>query len=77
MATTRSQAARDAAAEITTERESSTSVASDVQTENMMVFLQQIVSHQTEERRARENDKEEQKKENERKRGEKKNDFKI
>ena len=60
MATTRSQAARDAAAEITTERESNTSVASDVQTENMMAFLQQIVSHQTEERRARENDKKEQ-----------------
>ena len=60
MATTRSQPARDAAAEITTERESSTSVASDVQTENMMAFLHQIVSHQTEERRARENDKEEQ-----------------
>ena len=60
MATTRSQAARDAAAEITTERESSASVASDVQAENMMAFLQQIVSHQTEERRVRENDKEEQ-----------------
>ena len=60
MATTRSQAARDAAAEITTERESSTSVASDVQTDNMMAFLQQIVSHQIEERRARKNEKEEQ-----------------
>ena len=60
MATTRSQAARDAAAEITTDREPSTSVASDVQTENMMAFLQQTVSHQTEERRAREIDKEEQ-----------------
>ncbi len=60
MATTLSQAARDAAAEITTERESITSVASDVQTENIMTFLQQIVSHQMEERRARENDKEEQ-----------------
>ena len=59
MATTRSQAARDAAAEITTERESSTSVASDIQTDNMMAFLQQI-SHQIEERRARENEKEEQ-----------------
>ena len=57
MATTRSQAARDAAAENTTERESSTSVASDVQTDNMMAFLQQIVSHQIEERRARENEK--------------------
>ena len=50
MATTRSQAAREAAPETTTERES---VASDVQTNNMMAFLQQ-----TEERRARENDKE-------------------
>ena len=60
MATTRSQAARDAAAEITTERESSTSVASDAQIDNMMAFLQQIVSHQIEERRARENEKEEQ-----------------
>ncbi len=60
METTRSQAVSDAAAEITTERESNTSVASDVQTENMMAFLQQIVSHQTEERRARENDKKEQ-----------------
>ena len=60
MATTLLQAARDAAAEITTERESSTSVASDVQTDNMMDFLQQIVSHQIEERRARANEKEEQ-----------------
>ena len=60
MATTRSQAARDAAASITTERESSTSVASDVQTDNMIAFLQQIVSHHIEERRARENEKEEQ-----------------
>ena len=53
MATTRSQAARDAAPETSMEGES-------VQTDNMMAFLQQIVSHQTEERRARENDKEEQ-----------------
>ena len=51
MATTRSQAARDAAPETSMEGES-------VQTDNMMAFLQQIVSHQTEERRARENDKE-------------------
>ena len=71
METTRSQAVSDAAAEITTERESNTSVASDVQTENMMDFLQQIVSHQTEGRCARENHKEEQGKEDERKRGEK------
>ena len=59
MTTTRSQAARDAAAEITTERESSTSVISDVQTDNMMALLQHIVSHQTEDRHARENDKKE------------------
>ena len=53
MATTRSQAARDAAPETSMEGES-------VQTDNMMAVLQPIVSHQTEERRARENDKEEQ-----------------
>ena len=52
MATTRSQAARDAAPETTTERKRIET------TDNMMAFLQQIVSHQTEERRARENDKE-------------------
>ena len=62
MATTKSQAARDAAAKITTERESSTSVASDVQIDNMVAFLQHIVSHQIEERRAREIEKEEQEK---------------
>ena len=50
MATTRSQAARDAALETSMDGES----------DNMMAFLQQIVTHQTEERRARENDKEEQ-----------------
>ena len=67
MTTTRSQGVRDATAEMTTERESSTSVASDVQTDNMMALLQHIVSHQIEERRARENDK----------RKENKNDLKI
>ena len=58
--TTGSQAARDTEAEMTTERESSTSVASDVQTDNIMAVLQQIVSHQIDERRAIENDNEEQ-----------------
>ena len=48
MAITRSQAARDAAPETRREK-----------TDTIMAFLQQIVSHQTEERRARENDKEE------------------
>ena len=55
---TRSQAARDAEPETTTERESSTSVASDVQTDKIMALLQQIVAHQIEGKRARENDQE-------------------
>ena len=54
MATTRSQAARNAAPETTTERQRRE------KTDKIMAFLQHIVSHQTEERRARENDKEEQ-----------------
>ena len=53
MATTRSQAARDAVPE----RESSTSVVSETRTDKIMALLQQIVAHQTEEKRARENDK--------------------
>ena len=56
MATTISQTARDAVPETTMERES---VASGVHTDDIMALLQQIVSHQIEERRARENDKEE------------------
>ena len=76
MATTRSQAARDAAAEITTERESSTSVASDVQTYNMMAFLQQIVSHQIEEGVREKTKRKNKRKENERKKRETKNDLK-
>ena len=43
MTTTISQAARDAATEMTTERESSTSVTSDVQPDNIMALLQHIV----------------------------------
>ena len=54
MATTISQAARDAAPE----RESSTSVASEIQTHKIMALLQQIVANQIKEKRARENDKE-------------------
>ena len=54
MATIRSQAARDAAPETTTERES---VASATRADKLMSLLQQIVAHQTDERRARENDK--------------------
>ena len=52
MATTRSQAARDAVPETTTERKRRD------KTDTIMALLQQIVLHQTEERRARENDKE-------------------
>ena len=52
MATTRSQAARDAVPETTTERKRRE------KTDTIMALLQQIVLHQTEERRARENDKE-------------------
>ena len=55
MATTRSQAARDAAPETTTEHNSSTSVASDIQTHTIMALLQQIVANQIKEKRAREN----------------------
>ena len=51
MATTRSQAARDAAPVTTTERQRRE------KTDSIMALLQQIVSNQTEERRARENDK--------------------
>ena len=54
MATTISQAARDASPE----RESSTSVASEIQTHKIMALLQQIVANQIKEKRARENDKE-------------------
>ena len=54
MATTRSQAARDAAPETTTEHDSSTSVASDIQTHKIMALLQQIVANQIKEKRARE-----------------------
>ena len=52
MATTRSQAARDAAPETTTERES---VASETRTDKLMALLQQIVANQIKEKRAREN----------------------
>ena len=54
MATTISQAARDASPK----RESSTSVASEIQTHKIMALLQQIVANQIKEKRARENDKE-------------------
>ena len=54
MATTISQAARDAAPE----PESSTSVASEIQTHKIMALLQQIVANQIKEKRARDNDKE-------------------
>ena len=52
MATTRSQAARDAVPETTTER------MRREETDTIMALLQHIVLHQTEESRARENDKE-------------------
>ena len=78
MTTTISQAARDAAEEMITERESSMSVASDVHTDNMMALLQQIASHQIQEMRARENyqDKREERK-RERPKRKKKNDLKM
>ena len=52
MAITRSQPARNAAPETDTERKRRE------KTDKIMASLQQIVSHQTEERRARVNDKE-------------------
>ena len=52
MAITRSQAARDAAPETTTERES---VASETRTDKLTALLQQIVANQIKEKRAREN----------------------
>ena len=55
MATTRSQAARDAEPETTTEHDSSTPVASDIQTHKIMALLQQIVANQIKEKRARKN----------------------
>ena len=55
MATTISQAARDAAPETTTEHDPSTSVASDIQAHKIMALVQQIVAIQIKEKRAREN----------------------
>ena len=73
MATTISQAARDAAPE----RESSTSVASEIQTHKIMALLQQIVANQIKESVRERTTRKNEKKENERDRRENKSDSKF